>query len=269
MATTRNGDCTIWYDSMGDGPPVVMIYGIGGNSRRWWHEFPRLLAQRYRPVMLDNRGTGHSDHPEAPWTMSVMTGDVQAVADAAGLDSFHLLGCSLGTVIARHYVAERGGGRLRSLALLCPPNGIQATQEDMQAALFWDRTKPLIDSARGSWPVIHPAAWLKEHDALLVEEFEESMKEATPARTIQFQYKAAIDAGDVNDAVNSYSWPVLIAHGSVDRLVPPENARTLHAAIPRSQLQILEGDSHNFWQHDPEGAARTVLTFLDAAEGKN
>jgi pimeloyl-ACP methyl ester carboxylesterase len=107
---------------------------------------------------------------------------------------------------------------------------------------------------------------VQENDAVLAQEFEESMREATPARTIQFQYEAATAAGDPNDAVNNYSWPVLIAHGSADRLVPPENAYTLKDAIPRARLEILEGDSHNFWQHDPAHAAAVVLQFLDSAE---
>ncbi|MEX1103938.1 MAG: alpha/beta hydrolase, partial [Dehalococcoidia bacterium] len=160
MATTENGGCTISYEVMGDGPPVVMVYGIGGNSRGWWDEFPRLLSQKYQLIMLDNRGTGSSDQPEEPWAMNDMTGDVQAVIDAARLDTFHLLGCSLGTLITRQYVRERGGGQLRSLALLCPPNGIQATQEDMNAALWWDRTKGALDNARKSWPIIHPEPWI-------------------------------------------------------------------------------------------------------------
>src|SRR5487761_2660406 len=108
MPTVKNGNCTIWYDSMGDGPPVVMVYGIGGNSRGWWDEFPRLLSGRYRLIMLDTRGTGRSDKPDAPWTMSDMTADILAVVDDAGLDTFHLLGCSLGTLLARHFVGQRG-----------------------------------------------------------------------------------------------------------------------------------------------------------------
>lgn len=266
MAIIKNGDSTIWYDVTGDGPPVVMVYGIGGNSRGWWDEFPRLLARRHRLVMVDNRGTGNSDKPESPWTMSDMTGDVMAAADAAGLDTFHLLGCSLGTVIVRHLVKERGGERLRSLSLLCPPNGISATPEDLQTAIFWDRTKPLIESARNAWPIVHPEPWIAANDALLVQKFEAGLREPTPPRTFQIQMKASTDAGDPNPAVNDYDWPVLIAHGSLDRLVPPENARTLKQAIPRARLEMLEGDSHNFWAHDAERSARVVLSFLDAAE---
>lgn len=266
MATTKNGDTSIWYDVVGNGPPVVMVYGIGGNSRGWWDEFPRLLSRKYTLVMLDNRGTGRSDQPEQPWGMTEMTGDLQAVVDAAGLGSFHLLGCSLGTIITRQYVRERGGEKLRSLSLLCPPNGIQATQEDMNAALWWDRTKGALDNARKSWPIIHPEAWIAPNEAQLIAKFEAGLQEPTPPRTFKFQMEAAQTAPDPNPSLNDYGWPVLVAHGSVDRLVPPDNARTLKLAVPRARLEILEGDSHNFWSHNPERAASVTLDFLDAAE---
>lgn len=265
MARVTNGGANIWYGTLGDGPPVVMVYGIGGNSRRWWEDFPASLAERYRLVMLDNRGTGRSDHPNEPWTMDDMVGDVLAVADAAGLETFHLLGCSLGSIIARHF-AGRHGRRLRSLSLLCPPNGISASEEDMRTALFWDPQKPLIESARASWPIIHPGDWADANDELLAREFETSMQEPTPARTFQFQLQAAQAAGDPNPMLLEYDWPVLIMHGTVDRLVPPENARTLKDAVPRAKLVMLEGASHNFWQHDPARSAREQLAFLDAAE---
>ena len=75
-------------------------------------------------------------------------------------------------------------------------------------------------------------------------------------------------APDPNPSLNEHSWPVLIAHGSIDRLVPPGNALTLHEAVPRARLELLTGDSHNFWAHDPEQSARIVLDFLDLAESK-
>ncbi|MGI8925763.1 MAG: alpha/beta fold hydrolase [Tepidiformaceae bacterium] len=269
MATTTSGGCKIWYDTMGEGPPVVMVYGIGGNSRGWWDDFPALLARRYRLVMLDNRGTGNSEKPETAWTMPDMTADVLAVADAAGLESFHLLGCSLGSMIVRHLVRQHGGDRIRSLSLLCPPNGIAATDADRNAALFWDRTKPLIESARAGWPIIHPGPWIAANDARLVAKFEASQLEPTPPRTFVFQFQAATDAGDANSALNDHDWPVLIAHGTLDRLVPPGNAHTLKQQVPRARLEMLEGDSHNFWAHDPERAAAIVLDFLDAAERRH
>lgn len=266
MPRLDNNGTSIWYDSIGAGPPVVMVYGIGGNSRQWWESFPAQLAEKYRLIFLDNRGTGFSDHPEEPWTISDMTSDVEAVVDELNLETFHLLGCSLGSVIVRHFVRERGGERLRSLSLLCPPNGLPATEADMQAALFWDRTKGLIENARNSWPVVHPEQWIAQNEDLLIAKFEENMKSPTPPRTFQIQLQAVTDQPDPNASLNDYDWPVLILHGDIDRLVPPENARTLSEAVPRARLQMLPGLNHSFWQHDPDTSAAAVLGFLDAVE---
>jgi 3-oxoadipate enol-lactonase len=264
MPVTERSGARIWYDTRGEGDPLVMVYGIGGHSGDWWDEFPALLARRYRLVLVDNRGTGNSEKPAAPWTMSDMTADVMAVADELGLERFHLLGCSLGSIIVRHVVREYGPARIRSLSLLCPPNGIPATEEDLRTALFWDPAKPLIESARAAWPIIHPPAWIAANEAELVRRFELTMQNPTPARTFQFQLQAAQAAPDPNPAVDAAPFPVLITHGTIDRLVPPANAELLANQVPRARLAWLEGDSHNFWAHDPERSAAVLLDFLDA-----
>lgn len=271
MPTVRNGDVNLYYETMGVGPPVVMSYGIGGNGRQWWEEFPARLAEQYRLIVLDNRGTGFSDQPDTAWTIEDVASDFDAVIEDLGLDSFHLLGCSLGSVFARHYVRLRGGERLRSLSLLCPPNGINASEEDLRTALFWDRSKALIESAAASWPIVHPDEWVEANRDLLAQRFEESMKNPTPAATFQFQLQAVQQAGDIavaNKAVAGCDWPVLIVHGKRDRLVPFENGVTLSQAIPRARFEVLENGGHNFWQHDPQRSAEVVLDFLNEAEGR-
>jgi len=265
MERVANGTCNIWFESMSDGPPVVMVYGIGNNSRRWWTEFPRLLAGRYRLTMMDNRGVGYSDRPHEAWTMADMVADVHAVVEAAGLDTFHLLGCSLGSSVVRHYALAHGE-RLRSLSLLCPPNGTPATEADMKLGIMWDPAKPRVESERASWVVVHPEDWAAAHEAELLADFERSEAERTPGRTFHHQMQSVAGAGDPNPGLNAFDWPVLILHGTADRLVPPKNAETLKAAVPRARLEWLVGASHTFWQHDPAGAADAVLRFLDAAE---
>ncbi|GBD23564.1 Non-heme bromoperoxidase BPO-A2 [bacterium HR29] len=270
MPFARNGETNIWYEVFGEGTPVILLMGVGGSRRAWWERFPELLARRHQVVLIDNRGTGKSSKPARPWTMADMAADVHAVVRDLALGSFHLAGCSLGSIIARHYVANWGGERLRSLALLCPPNGVPASEEDRNAALFWDRSRPLIESARKSWPVIHPADWVAANEELLVRKFEESLREPTPARTFRFQLDAAQAAGFANEAVNRYAWPVLVLHGTADRLVPPANAIEVAKAIPRAQVVWLEGASHNFWCHAPDESASVLNDFFaraDAAAG--
>ncbi len=265
MPTANSGDCSIYYETLGEGPPLLLVYGIGGNARRWWSEFPLLLAAHYQVILVDNRGTGRSDRPKEPWSMEEMVADVHAVVKACRLKSFHLLGCSLGSVIARHYAATHPD-KLRSLSLLCPPNGIPATPEDMRIGIMWDPATPRAESDRASWAVIHPRWYIEAHAADLAADFEQSESERTPGRTFAFQLQASAAAGDPLPAINAAAWPVLVAHGTVDRLVPPDNARTLSMAIPRARLRWLADDSHSFWQHDPGGSASAVLPFLEAAE---
>jgi len=262
MPFTERSGARIWYETRGSGDPLVMVYGIGGHSGDWWDVFPALLEPHYRLVLLDNRGTGRSEKPSAPWTMSDMTADVMAVADDLGLERFHLLGCSLGSIIVRHVVREYGPARIRSLSLLCPPKGIPATEEDLRTALFWDPARPLIESARASWPIVHPPEWIACHENELIDRFNRTMANPTPARTFQFQLQAAQAAPDPNPAVDAADVPVLILHGTIDRLVPPANAELLARQIPRARLEWLESDSHNFWAHDPERSAAVLLDFL-------
>jgi 3-oxoadipate enol-lactonase len=273
VPSVRNGDVSISYQTRYEAgetaPFLVMVFGIGGASRDWWEEFPAELAKDFRLVMIDNRGTGESDRPQEPWSMDDMVGDITAVLEQEGVETFHLLGCSLGSMIVRHWVKRHGGGRIRSLSLLCAPNGIPATEEDQRAALFWDPSVPLIESARKSWQIVHPSQWALENDAMLAARFAEDMKNPTPARTFQFQLQAALAAGDANDALNDDSWPVLVLHGDSDRLVPPANAETLHAAVPCSSLVMLPGASHNFWSHAPAESAAAVREFLHKAEREN
>jgi pimeloyl-ACP methyl ester carboxylesterase len=265
MAFARNGSCELWYESIGDGPPVLLLYGIGANSRRWWPAFPGALARRYHVVLTDNRGVGRSSHPEEAWTMDDVVADIAAVAEAAHLETFHLLGCSLGSVFARHFAATHGD-RLRSLTLFCPPNGTPATPEDMRLGIFWDPGLPRVENERRSWVVVHPQRFIDENEALLLADFESAEAERTPARTFRFQLNAVAMAPDPHPALNTYTWPVLIVHGEGDRLVPPVNAFSLAQALPRARLHVIPGASHNFWQHAPAETADVTLAFLDEAE---
>ena len=125
FATARNA--RIHYTVHGDrrGTPVVLLQGLGLSSR-FWFDVPELLSEDAetprRVIAVDNRGTGRSDKPRTPWTMSTMADDVAAVLDDAGVEGAFVVGISMGGMIAQH-VALRHPTRVKGLVLLATTAG--------------------------------------------------------------------------------------------------------------------------------------------------
>src|ERR1043166_884095 len=90
----------IYYETAGDGDPLVMIMGLGADSRGWAMQ-NSAFAERYRVVLIDNRGVGKSSVAEPPYTTKQMAQDTLAVLDDAGIERAHVLGVSLGARIAQ------------------------------------------------------------------------------------------------------------------------------------------------------------------------
>src|SRR3954465_3326338 len=100
-----------------DGEPVLMIQGLGADSRGWVRQ-RRAFGERHRVIVFDNRGVGRSDKPSGPYDLAVMADDAARVLTAAGHDSAHVVGASMGGAIAQ-ILAVQHADRVRSLILAC------------------------------------------------------------------------------------------------------------------------------------------------------
>src|ERR1700720_3926587 len=121
MAFADNQGARIYWDQQGQGEPVLLIMGLGYPSAMWYRTRP-LLAARYRTIALDNRGAGLSDTPPSPYSIRLMGSDAAAVLDAAGIESAHVFGVSMGGMIAQEFVLQYSQ-RVLSLILGCPAAG--------------------------------------------------------------------------------------------------------------------------------------------------
>ena len=120
MAYTRASDGTrLHYEVVGrrDGEPVLMIQGLGADKHGWTLQ-RMALAPKYRTIALDNRGAGRSDKPFGTYSLEQMADDAIAVLDAAGYDSAHVMGASMGGAISQ-ILAVKHPERVRSLVLAC------------------------------------------------------------------------------------------------------------------------------------------------------
>lgn len=118
MALVESSGARIFWHEIGQGDPIVLIMGLGCSSALWFRFAPRL-ARHFRVIMLDNRGVGQTEAPRGTTIhrVSDMARDVVRVLDAAGVDKAHVLGFSMGGMIAQQCAIEHSA-RLRSLTLL-------------------------------------------------------------------------------------------------------------------------------------------------------
>jgi pimeloyl-ACP methyl ester carboxylesterase len=127
MPTAEHDGVSLVYDRIGppDAPTVAFVSGLGYG--RWmWHWQRERLESEYELIVWDNRGAGDSDAPEGPYSMSEMAGDLEAVLAAADRSSVHLVGASMGGMIAQQYALEYD--RAASLSLLCTTHGGPAAE---------------------------------------------------------------------------------------------------------------------------------------------
>ena len=99
MARLQSDGCEIHYEVTGSGPPVLLLHGLGSCGKDWELQVPALAA-RYTVITVDLRGHGESDKPKGPYTMSMLSADVVHVIETLGLGPLHVVGISLGGMVA-------------------------------------------------------------------------------------------------------------------------------------------------------------------------
>src|SRR3989442_8518238 len=103
MPKIRVGDLEMWYLEAGAGEPLLLIMGFGGDHLAWGFQFG-AFAERYRVIAFDNRGAGQTEAPDVPCTTRLMAEDARGLLDALGIDRAHVLGVSMGGMIAQELV---------------------------------------------------------------------------------------------------------------------------------------------------------------------
>ena len=259
----REGVRIAWR-SYGEGPAVLMIMGFMGSGNAWFRLLPHVAAG-HRAIVFDNRGTGDSDRPQGLWTMDDLAKDAVAVLDAAGEETAHVVGASMGGMVAQH-VALDHPERVRSLTLACTHAGGRrdAPRWRMVASVA---LRPVLGVGR-SFPIVAPLLYAersrREHGERVREDLEMRMRDATPVATALGQV-AAIARHDTRRRLHEVDVPVLILHGEEDHLIPPSGGRELAELLPHAQLVMLPETGHVLTTDAEAATARALTRFLNAA----
>lgn len=266
MPYTRNGDTNIYWDESGAGDPLLLIMGLGYSSEMWHRTLP-ILRQHYRTIAFDNRGVGKSEVPAGPYTMAQMAADAAAVMDAAGVGRAHVLGVSMGGMIAQE-LAIAYPERTRSLVLACTSCGGRESaraEQNVIDVLMARAAMPPEEGFRAMAPYIYDAATPRER----IEEDLAMRRRGFPTPEGYAAQLQAILGWTSFDRLQKIQAPTLILHGESDQLVPPENAWILARIIRGSRLVMLPHASHIFTTDQPEAAHRAVLEFLKLAANEH
>lgn len=259
-----DNDVRIYYELHGEGPPLVLLHGLQGDLSHFRGLLPGL-ARQHRVLAFDERGSGWSDKPAQPYSMALYADDTARLMDAAGIERAHVLGVSMGGMIAQEF-ALRHGGRLQRLVLGCTsPGGSGAVALDGGARESAYATADLgaEERARRLAEVGFAEGFLHNHPEVL-----DGLIAARRARPLDVQALArrreAIDAHDTFARLGQITAPTLVITGRQDRIVSPENSRILAERIPQARLEVLDPAGHLFWLERPRETLERVLPFLSA-----
>jgi 3-oxoadipate enol-lactonase len=247
----------IAWEERGDGAPLLLIQGLGYG--RWsWAPIVPVLAERYRVLWFDNRGIGDSDKPEGPYTARLMADDARQVLDEAGVGRAHVLGASLGGMIAQE-VAAGLPERVDKLVLCCTTPGGAATvpMPDVTVRLFAEAAtlEPEVALRR-----FVENALAADASAELIQELYE-LRVANPPDPAGWQAQAAagLTFQGVDGAITA---PTLIVTGTEDNVVDPRNSDVLAERIPGAEVQRIDRTGHLFFWEQPGAFVSIVSEFL-------
>jgi pimeloyl-ACP methyl ester carboxylesterase len=248
MPTISTPNARIQYWKAGSGPAVVLVQGAGVIGEGWRPQID-ALKDRYTVVWIDNRGIGQSALVSGELTIEDMAADVLAVADAEGLERFHLAGHSMGGLIAQQ-VALTARARVASLSLLCTfLKGRQATAMSwpMLVIAMRSRIGPRRSRRRAFVEMVMPPAYLAtvDRDELcegLGVMFGRDLADQPP---IVMRQLRAMGRFDVSSRLAELTaLPTLVVSAEHDLIARPEYGRALAAAIPGSTYVEFPGAGH-------------------------
>lgn len=270
MSRTRfasSGDIRIAYEVRGAAyarrPVLVLIQGLGFD-RTGWGPASRILQRQFRVVLIDNRGSGRSGSAAGAFSISDMCGDVVAVLDDLGIDAAHIMGASLGGMVAQD-LAIKHPDRVDRLVLACTTPGwpfAYPMPAPFVRLIGASKRLPEDIASRRLIENALSAATVAERPQLVDRLLGHQRSAAgEKAATWDLQAKAgARYAGNLRQ--RRIRARTLILHGAEDSVVDPRNARLLADRITGSELAIFRGLGHLFYWEDPDGFAAAVANFL-------
>jgi pimeloyl-ACP methyl ester carboxylesterase len=261
MPTIDANGQTLYYEVHGEGEPLLCVMGLSADTLAWALQVPAFAAS-HRTVIFDNRDAGQSSMADGPYEIADMAKDTLALADALGLDSFHLLGVSMGGAIAQE-IALAAPERVRTLTLAVTFSAGGAWARKL-SEVWGERVRKLSQEERV--------------DELMLLNFSERFFEdqgtatwmrnmilANPHPQPVEAFIRQLDASgrhDAREGLRALDLPTHVIGAEYDMLVPIWKSRELAELIPGAKLTVLPTAPHGATIERAEEFNKAVLDFI-------
>ena len=255
------GEIQLDFERSGEGPPLLLIMGMSGTALQWGEPFLDLLRPDFEVIVYDHRGVGASSRLEGPLTIAQMAQDAAGLLDALGIESAHVMGISMGGMIAQELALARGG-LVRTLTLGCTFCGGSDSTPTSPAVLgrlaAGMQSGDRVRAIKTGWEVNVSQAMAADADAY--ERYTGIVARRPVAVPVLMAQLQACVAHDTCSRLPNLTMPTLVIHGTEDEMLPVQNGQLIASLIPGARLEIMEGVGHLFFWERPERSAELVRT---------
>jgi pimeloyl-ACP methyl ester carboxylesterase len=257
-------DLNMYYEIHGEGFPLVLILGLSSNVYWWDSPFLEELSRSFKVIVFDNRGVGRSDDPEVDITIKTMAEDLAGLLDALIIPRAHVLGISMGGMIAQEFVLH-WPERVEKL-VLCATN-CGGSEQKLAAndiyQILWSFGQRVHDRAlvQESIPLLFSEDFIAENSQWIESKIDDVLKIPTTAGSFSRQLGAIMKFRSF-ERLPTINAPTLVMHGKKDILVPPENGQILADRIPGTKLAVFENSAHILFSQEPQAVTTAIIDFL-------
>jgi len=264
MAKLQLQDCELFYSIEGEGIPLTLIHGVGGDHELW-RGVIASLGEGYRILTMDIRGHGQSSKPKGPYSLELFRDDLRALLDHVGFDKTHLAGFSLGGLISQKFAIDEGE-RLLSVAIISAIAG--RTEEDFKQVQ--QRAALLRQQGAHSHLVNAVDRWFTDefranHPEVMEWRRNKSLQNDPDAYAAAYQVFAE---NDLVDQLSRVTVPTLAITGEHDVGSPPRMSEVIANRVQNGRVTILPKLKHAVLLEAPEIIASLISDFIDEVSAR-
>lgn len=261
MAEVRVNGVKLYYEECGEGLPIIMAHGGGGNLSQFIYQVPHF-SKKSRVITFDSRGHGQSDCPETGYSMKILSEDILRLMDFLCLEKAVLIGLTMGAMVGLQFALDHPD-RLHAMVLVGVSEGGRETMKErfeMSAQIAEMQGMEML--AEGFCSVVF-SPWFQEEKSDLVEDFKKKMKAASPhgyAHTI----RVLANRPQLKDRLGEIQPKTLVVVGEDDVTeFPLEDADLFAQGIPNAELVRIPRAGHLACIEQPKVFNARVDQFLE------